>query len=379
MDARPSPAQHLLIATARDVLAKHCPIEHVQRLAIDQPGFDPALWRRLAELGWAGLLVPSDLGGSDGSILDVVLLVEEMGRACLPGPFISSAVVATGLVMAAASEAQRRRLLPARATGERTAALALVEAAGSFEPADVALACRVPGRLTGRKLFVRDAHAADDLIVVVREGEGVSLLWLPVDRVGIHRTRQDSIGDERLFEVTLDDVVVNGEDRLGPAAGHPRDVPAGSGEAALASALRAGALARAAEMVGAAQRVFELVVEHAKTRVQGGRPIGGYQAIQHACADMVRDVDAARGLLHAAAWRLAEGLPAGAEVAMAKAYAATACLAVARRGHQVLGAISYCDEHPIHLLHKRILAASVDCGEADRHLETVARAIGLAG
>jgi alkylation response protein AidB-like acyl-CoA dehydrogenase len=372
MDVTPSPAQQLLIATARDVLAKHCPIEVVQRLAADPHGVDRELWRRLAELGWAGLLVPSGLGGSDGSILDVVLLVEEMGRACLPGPFVPSAVVATTLVLAAASEAQRRRLLPALATGERVAALALVEDRGSWDPADVALACRVPGRLTGRKLFVRDAHAADDLVVAVREGEDVGLLWLPVDRPGIHRARQDSIGDERLFEVSFDGVAVGSEDRLGPAA-------AGRGGAALESALRAGALARTAEMVGAARRVFDLVVEHAKTRVQGGRPIGGYQAIQHACADMVRDADAARGLLHAAAWRLAEGLPAEADVAMAKAYAATACLAVARRGHQVLGAISYCDEHPIHLLHKRILAASVDCGEADRHLETVAREIGLAG
>jgi alkylation response protein AidB-like acyl-CoA dehydrogenase len=113
--------------------------------------------------------------------------------------------------------------------------------------------------------------------------------------------------------------------------------------------------------------------------VQGGRPIGGYQAIQHACADLVRDVDASRGLLYSAAWKLDSGAPgAGVEVAMAKAYAGEACLNVARRGHQIFGAIGYCDEHPLHRLHKRILAASVDCGDAGLHLETVARSIGLA-
>ena len=130
-------------------------------------------------------------------------------------------------------------------------------------------------------------------------------------------------------------------------------------------------------MVGCAQRILELAVEHAKTRVQGGRPIGGYQAIQHACADLVRDVDAARGLLYAAAWKLSEGDDATADVAMAKAYASEACLSVARRGHQIFGAIGYCDEHALHRFHKRILAATLDCGDAAEHLETVARAIGL--
>jgi alkylation response protein AidB-like acyl-CoA dehydrogenase len=168
--------------------------------------------------------------------------------------------------------------------------------------------------------------------------------------------------------VTFDGVEVRADDRLGTR-----------GREALATALQAGALARTAEMVGAAQRILDLSVAHAKTRVQGGRPIGGYQAIQHACADLVRDVDAARGLLHTAAWKAAEGLAADADVAMAKAYAAEACLAVARRGHQIFGAISYCEEHPLHLFHKRIQAASLDFGDASLHLETVARAIGLPG
>ena len=132
-------------------------------------------------------------------------------------------------------------------------------------------------------------------------------------------------------------------------------------------------------MVGGAQRVLELAVEHARTRVQGGRPIGGYQAIQHACADLVRDVDTSRGLLYAAAWKASEGAAgADGDVAMAKAYAGEACLAVARRGHQIFGAIGYCEEHPLHLLHKRIQAASLDFGDAAAHLETVAQSIGLA-
>ncbi|MGH7314339.1 MAG: acyl-CoA dehydrogenase family protein [Candidatus Rokuibacteriota bacterium] len=364
MDFTPSPLQQLHVATARDFLGKHCPPETAQRLALDARGFDEALWRRMAELGWPGLLIPSDFGGSDGTLLDVILLVEEMGRAALPGPFVTSAVVATSLLVAAGSAEQRGRLLPALAAGERIATLALVEEGGSFDPEGLALRCEVPGRLTGTKLFVKDAHVADDLIVAL----GGDLLLLPADRPGIARLPLDTFSGEKTFEVTFDTVDVRAGDRLGAP---------GRGAAALAAALTAGALARTAEMVGAAQRVLDLAVEHARTRVQGGRPIGGYQAIQHACADLVRDVDTSRWLLYVAAWKVSEGLEAGPDVATAKADAGEACLTVARRSHQIFGAIGYCEEHPLHLLHKRIQAASVDFGDAALHLETVAREIGL--
>src|SRR6058998_1036980 len=368
MDFTPSSAQQMLVSTAREFLRRHCPPERVQAWALDERGFDEKLWRQMAELGWPGLLVEPALNGSGGSMLDVVLLVEQMGYACLPGPFVTSAVVVTSLLAAAGSADQQKHLLPALASGERIATLALTEESGSGDPDDVALACRVPGPLTGRKLFVKDAHVADLLAVVVREGEGLSLALLPTDRRDIGRLPLAPISGEKIFEIVFDGVEVTADDRLGPA---------GHGGALLTPALRAGALARAAEMVGGAQRILDLAVEHARTRVQGGRPIGGYQAIQHACADLVRDVDTARWLLYLAAWKTAEGLPAASDVAMAKAHAAEACLAVARRGHQIFGAIGYCEEHLLHLIHKRIQAASLDFGDAQYHLEAVARSIGL--
>src|SRR6266511_1961945 len=203
MDFRPSPAQQILISTARAFLRQHCPPELIQRLALDERGFDETLWRRMAELGWPGLLIPLELCGSGGSLIDVILLVEEMGRAGLPGPFVTSAVVATSLLLAAGSPAQQKRLLPALA-----------------------------------------------------------------DRPGIAHLPLDAISGEKLFEVTFDGVEVRPDDLLGAV---------GDGHKLLAGALQAGAMARAAEMVGGTQRVLELAVEHAKTRVQGGRPIGGYQ------------------------------------------------------------------------------------------------------
>ena len=357
MDFRPSAAQQLLTATARDFLRKHCPPEVVQRIALDPRGVDDALWRRMADLGWQGLLVPPELGGSGGSLLDVVLLVEEIGRAAAPGPFVPSAVVATSLLVSAGSVEQRKRLLPPLAAGERILAVACLGEGGSVD---------TKNRLTGRTPFVESAHVADALIVALRQADGCHLWLVPTDRPGLTRRRLDTIGPAPLFEVAFDEVVVTADDRLATRGDEP-----------LRAALQAGAIARTAEMVGAAQRVLELAVEHARTRVQGGRPIGGYQAIQHACADLVRDVDASRGLLYAAAWKLSEELAAATDVAMAKGYAGKACLTVARRGHQIFGAIGYCEEHPLHLLHKRIHAASLDCGDTGEHLETVAQAIGL--
>jgi 3-oxocholest-4-en-26-oyl-CoA dehydrogenase beta subunit len=351
VDFRPSPAQQLLVSTAREFLRKRAD--------------DAAPWRAMAELGWPGLLIPADLGGSGGSLLDVVLLVEELGRAGTPGPFVPSAVVATSMLLRAGTLDQRKRVLPAMAACERIVAVAVLDDGGSFDLDRISLAVDPPGRLSGRKLFVEAADVAHAVLVLARTGGDVAVFLLPTDRAGVGRIALETIGVEKVFAVTLDGVAVGADDRL---AGGRDDVIA---------ALEAGALARTAEMVGAAQRVLELTVEHAKTRVQGGRPIGGYQAIQHACADLVRDVDAARGLLYRAAWKLEEGAPAAADVAMAKAYAGEACLAVARRGHQIFGAIGYCDEHPLHRLHKRILAASLDCGDAALHLETVARSIGL--
>ena len=392
MDFRPSPPQQLLVATARQFLTARCPIELVQRLASDDRGFDPALWRGMAELGWPGLLVPTELGGSGGSMIDVVLLVEEMGRACLPGPFITSSVAATTALVAGGDSSLGKRVLTAMADGDRIATSAVVEERGSFDPDAVAISCEVPGRLSGEKLFVRDAHLADDLIVTVRGGGDLTLLLVPADRPGVTRVSLDAGGGERLFAVTFDGVEVGADDVIGAP---------GRGREPLRAALSAGALARTAELVGAAQHVLELTVAHAKTRVQGGRPIGGHQAIQHACADLVRDVDASRGLLYAAAWEATDANPRSANsrsataspgrderwgfgghfgppmISIAKAYASEVCVSVARRAHQIFGAISYCEEHPLHLFHKRMLAARSDFGDAALHLEAVARDMGL--
>jgi len=375
MDFALNDQQRLLVAVARDVLDKHCPPALVQELALDPRGFRDELWTNVAQLGWAGLLIPADLGGSEASLTEVMLLVEEMGRACFPGPFIPSAVVATTAILAAGTLAQRERLLPAMAIGDQRCTMALAEQDGSFTPADVRMAVDHGGRLHGTKLFVKDAHLAQHLVVAVRAdghaangAPAITLLVIDTDRAGVRMTPLDAMSGEKLFAVSFEGVAVTSDDVL--------DEPGHGGEA-FASALRAGALARGAEMVGAAQRILELTVDYAKVRVQSGRPIGAFQAIQHRCADLLRNVEAARVMLYHAVWKTEHGVD-DASVAMAKAYVGDACLGVARSAHQIFGAIAYCEEHPLHLLHKRIHAGATDYGDRVTHLESVARAIGLA-
>jgi alkylation response protein AidB-like acyl-CoA dehydrogenase len=295
-------------------------------------------------------------------------LIEEMGRACFPSPYVQSAVVATSLLVAGAGPAQRERLLPAMALGDRLCALALTEESASFAREAVALEGEAPGTLSGRKLFVNDAHVADDLIVVTRSPAGANLLLLDARRPGITVRPMEAMAGGKPCEVSFAGVEVRADDLIGEA---------GRGWELLLPALRAGALARTAEMVGCAQRILELCVEHAKGRKQFGRPLGSFQAVQHACADLLRDVETARCLLHGAAWKMDQGRECAADVAMAKSYAGRTSQAVARKAHQLLGAISFCEEHPLHLFHKRILAAGLDFGDASHHLETIASAMGL--
>ncbi len=372
MDFSLTEPQALLLRTARDVFQQHCPTTLVQELALDERGFADDLWRRISELGWPGLMIPERLGGSDGSLLDIVLLAEEMGYACFPSPYLQSAMVSTSILLNAGSAAQQQRLLPPMARGERICALALTEESASFVPDAVTLAGDIGGRLNGAKLFVKDAHIADDLIVVARNGNGLhlNLLLLEATTPGVSLLPLDVISGEKLFEVAFNDVPITEAMLIGQV---------GSGWDHLAPALQIGALARCAEMVGCAQRILDICTDYAKVREQSGRPIGAFQAIQHHCADLLRNVEASRGLLYNAAWRHQEGSPdSAAAIATAKAYAQDACLWVARKGHPIMGAIGYCEEHPLHLFHKRIQAASLDFGDAAMHFETVAQSIGLA-
>jgi len=297
-------------------------------------------------------------------------VVEEMGRVCLPGAFLST-VFAAALVERAGSREQQAKYLEPLAAGELKATVAFLEEAATWDLDALKLAAnRGNGTLsvTGRKLFVADAGVADLLICVTRVGESLALLPVERNADGLSVKPMPSMdGTRKLYEVVFDHVQIAEADVLG-ADGDTRG--------ALQRALDTATAALCAEMVGGMQWVLDTTVEYAKTRQQFGRPIGSFQAVQHQCADMLLMTESSRSAAYYAAWALTEDVPeASRAISIAKAYCSEAYREVGNRGVQVHGGIGFTWEHDLHLYYKRSKASEVMFGDAAFHRERIARLV----
>ena len=376
MDLDLSEDQKMLRTTARDFLEKECTKQFVREMEKDERGYSPELWSKMVQLGWPGLPFPESHGGGGGSFLDLVVLLEEMGRACLPGPFVSTVVLSGLPILAAGSEEQKRQFLPAIAQGE-IFTLAMTEPDGSYEAASVQTKAIPHGDdyiISGTKIFVPDAHVADYLLCLARTEEGSSgsqglgLFIVGGKSQGVKCTPLPTIASDKQCEVIFDRVRVSKASVLGEI---------GHGWQIIERILQWASLAKCAEMVGAAEQVLEMSVAYARERVQFERPIGSFQAIQHHCANMRVDVDGMRYLTYEAAWLISEGLPAAKEVSMAKAWVSEAIRRVTRLGHQIHGGVGYITDHDMQLYFRRGEAAKSLFGDASFHRELVARHLGL--
>ncbi len=374
MDLGLTEAQQMLRNSAREFLEKECPHTYVRAMEEDQRGYTPEMWRKLAEQGWLGLIFPEQYGGIGLGFLDLAILLEEMGRALLPGPFFSTVVLAGMSILEAGSEAQKREFLPKIAEGQLVMTLALTEPSARWDAAGIEATASPSGDgyvINGTKLFVPNAHVADYMVVAARTGratEDVTLFIVPGRASGTSQTLLKTIASDRQSEVVFSNVRVPASAVLGQVNG---------GWATIRKVLQWGAVGKCAEMLGGAQKVLEMTVDYAKQRVQFGRPIGSFQAIQHHCANMATDVEGSRYITYQAAWRLSEGLPAEREVALAKAWVSDAYRRVCALGHQCHGAIGFTREHNMQLYSRRAKAAELAFGDADLHREAVASAIGL--
>ncbi|MBM4443725.1 MAG: acyl-CoA dehydrogenase [Chloroflexi bacterium] len=366
----------MLQKAARDFLANECTKQHVRQMELDEKGYSPELWGKMAELGWLGLPFPERYDGGGGSLLDLVILLEEMGRACLPGPYLPSVVMSGLTILAAGSDDQRQTYLPAIARGE-IITFALTESDGSYEAASMkSRAARGKGGyvISGTKLFVPYAHVADRLLCLARTAagsrpeDGLSLFVVDGGSPGVRSAVLSTIASDKQCEVVLDGVAVPEGNLIGQ--------PGGAWPVA-EKTLQWAAMAKCAEMVGAAQQVLEMSVAYAKERVQFDRPIGTFQAVQHHCANMLLDVDGMRYLTYEAAWLLSNGLPAVKEVAMAKAWVSEAIGRVVRLGHQIHGGVGYTVDHDLQLYYRRGKAAQALFGDANYHRELIAGQLGL--
>ena len=373
MDLGLTEEQEMLRKMARDFLATECPKALVREMEEDEKGYPPQLWQGMAEVGWMGLPFPEEYGGGEGSFLDLAVLIEEMGRACLPGPFFSTVVLGGLTILEVGTEEQKKEFLPQIAEGKLVIALALTEPSGGYKASDVHVEAIPDGDdyvISGTKLFVSDAHVADWIICVARTAtrsnpeEGLTLFLVKGDSEGLTCDLLSSLAKDKQCEVVFNKVRVPSENILG----EPDE-----GWELVRGIMQRAAVAKSVEMVGAAQQVLEMTVDYAKERVQFERPIGSFQAVQHHCANMALAVDASRYLAYQAAWMLSEGLPCDMEVAAAKAWTSDSLKQVAALGHQVHGAIGFTLDHDMQLYSRRTKVAEVVFGDSDFHREAVAR------
>jgi alkylation response protein AidB-like acyl-CoA dehydrogenase len=370
--------QELLRNTARKFFENECPSETVRRLMETPEGINAELWKKLAEQGWLGLIYPEQYDGAALGLVDLVVLMEEMGRAVAPGPYFSTVLLGGLAILEAGSDAQKKEWLPKIAAGDKRVTLAWMEPTAQLGPAGVTLTAVEKGgkyTLSGTKLFVHDAHTADALVVAARTrpgagADGVSLFLLPKGTKGLQVTLLPTMDQTRkLCEVACSDVTVGGDALLGAA---------GSGWAPLARVLDRATVALCAEMCGGAQKVLDMTVEYAKIRQAFGRPIGSYQGVKHRAADMLVDVENSKSITYYAAWALDEGSPeAPLAVSMAKAYVSDAFRRVSAAGIQLHGGIGFTWEHDLHLYFKRAKGSEFTFGDATHHRERVAQLVNL--
>jgi alkylation response protein AidB-like acyl-CoA dehydrogenase len=371
MDFSLTQSQELLQKSARDFLEKECK-DNAREMEETVEGYSKKIWGKMAELGWMGLGIPSQYGGMDGDILELVILIKEMGRVLLPGPFIPSAVCSAVSILDHGTEEQKKELLPEIING-KTVVLPAVSPptaiGGTPEVGDRMEKENGNFILSGTRLFVPYAHMADYFIFRAASTDDNDTMFLVDARSeGVACTVLNDIGSDKHCEVVLNNVKVPEKNILGGA---------GSGAAVMKRIDSLGAISHSAYLLGMLEEVLEMTVEYSKGRVQFGRPIGSFQAIQHQFADMAIDVDQTRNLTYMAAWSMSQGMQADRETAMAKARASDASRRVCLLGVKIHGGAGIIDEYNMQLYFRRAKTHELAYGDARQHRETVAREIGL--
>lgn len=377
MDFALSEEQEMLRKSARDFLSAECPKSVVREIEASDLGYSRDLWKKMAELGWIGLVLPEDYGGAGFSLLDQAVLFEEFGRAAIPGPMFSTIALGALPILEWGTDEQKRALLPKVANGELLLTLAVAEPGVGYDPRFVATqAMPQDGGFTiiGNKLFVPYVHVADYLLVVTRtagdpgDDEGITIVIVEGKAPDINCIPLTTIAADKQFEIMFDKVPVSSSDILGnPHKGLPM----------VEAILRKATAIQCAEMVGGAQKELDMTAEYTKTRIQFERPIGTFQAVQHRLADMFIDVNGARWITSQAVWRLSEGLPAKQDVAIAKAFTNAACQRVAFSAQQLHAGIGVDMDYDLHFYFRRAKAFELSLGVTPFHIKALEAELGL--
>lgn len=372
MDIKLSDDQFEIARHARRFFENESSMAYVRTMFEDERGFTDQVWAKMAEMGWMGMRIPESFGGLELGLLDLAVLLEEMGRAVTPGPFFSTVLLAAEAVTEAGDEEQKGKYLPRIATGELKGTLALHEPDGGADLGYIQMEAREDGDgyiLNGAKLSVPDAHVADFLICAARTkkgkqpARGITLFLLDTASMGLSLSSLPTMdGTRKLCAVEFK------QTRVGPEGilGQPH-----KGWKPLHRALQRGQVGLCAESVGGAQRAMEIATEYAKVRIQFDQPIGAFQAIKHRCAQMYVEVETARSILYWAAWAQDHGKPkeAALSASVAKAYCSEVYRNCSASAIQVLGGTGFSWEHDIHFYLKRAKANEIALGDPVYHRE----------
>jgi alkylation response protein AidB-like acyl-CoA dehydrogenase len=355
--------QQHLVDTARRFMENECPLSAVREQEDTETGFSLDLWQKMAELGWLGLPFPEQHGGYGLGNADLALLSKEMGRSLCPSPYIPSVVLAGGAILAAGSEEQKSNYLQRIASGQTVVAFAIQEQTPYWDPRGVG--CRATETadgwaLNGTKMFVEYANAADRILVVARTSgekpskDGVTMFLVDASAPGLSMTALGTLARDRQFRVTLEGVPVSKDDVVGPIGG---------AWPVLVRVIQSGIVAFSAYNVGASERIHAMATEFAKNRVQFGRPIGSFQAIQHYLAQSITEIIGADTMTLYAAWCLDEGQPAREIVAKAKALAGDTYKSTSAVGAQIYGGIGFNEDVDTTLFLRRGKQAQLSMGD----------------
>ncbi len=342
----------------------------VRELMETEAGYDPKVWAQMAEqLGLQSLIIPEEYGGQGFGYVELIVVLEEMGRALLCAPFFSTTVLATNALLQSGNTAAMEAHLPGIASGETIATLALAEANGRWDAAGITVEASGTGEgatISGEKMFVTDGATANLIIVAARSEGGIHLYTVDGDAAGLTRESLSTMDQTRKqAKLTFDNT---------PAT-HLADT---NNFEMISTILDLAAVGLAAEQVGGAQFAMEMAVQYAKDRVQFGRPIGSFQAIKHKCADMLLEVESSKSAAYYAGWcasEMNEELPSVAS--LAKAYCSEAYFHCAAENIQIHGGIGFTWEHPAHLYFKRAKSSELMFGDPSYHRELLAQRIGL--
>lgn len=366
-----SEEQEELRRVVRQFLDDKSPEAAVREQMDTERGFDDAVWAQMGEqMGLQGLIVPEEYGGMGYSYVELIVVLEEMGRSLLCAPYFSTVVLGANTLIHSGDDAAKAALLPGIASGETIATLAFTEESGRWNEDGITVEATDDGgqwRISGTKMYVLDGHTADLVIVAARTANGVSLFHCPGDADGLTRTplaTMDQTRKQARLEFDNTPVSLIGAE--------------GDGWPVLERVLDLAAVALAAEQVGGAQMCLDTAVQYAKDRVQFGRPIGSFQAIKHKCADMLLEVESAKSAAYYAGWCAAElndELPSVAS--LAKAYCSEAYFHAAAENIQIHGGIGFTWEHPAHLYFKRAKSSELLFGDPTYHRELLAQRIGI--